>query len=76
MNDFKEGQDNIKAIWYVDGSCVKVADNGVDKISVIIENGQMAGVPWFGVWNKGVLKSKHNGAHIACVEFFQTMEEG
>lgn len=63
---FFEGEE-VSAIFYPDDTCVKVGQNLVEKITVVMEYGQMAGVPWFAVWNDHKIIAKYNGAHIACV---------
>lgn len=73
-NRFKEGQE-VSKIYYPDDSYVEVGDlyeandQGleVENITVTMENGQMAGVPWFNVWVGGRIVAKHNGAHLACI---------
>ncbi|MGD2065842.1 MAG: hypothetical protein PVI43_01565 [Candidatus Bathyarchaeota archaeon] len=65
-NRFYEGQE-VEAIYYPDDSEISTNSTHVDKITVVIENGQMAGVPWFAVWKDGKIVSKHNAAHLACV---------
>ena len=63
---FKEGQEVNKIVW-PDDSEISILMERCDKITVIRENGQMAGVPWFAVWEDGKITSKHNAAHIASV---------
>ena len=46
----------------------EVGRYGVEKITVVMENGQMAGVPWFAVWKEGKIHSKWNGALLDAVE--------
>lgn len=66
-NEFYEG-DHVKVIYWPDGSMVRVGQNGVEKITVVMECGQMAGVPWFAVWKDGKIVYKHNGAMLESVE--------
>jgi len=63
---FKEGQE-VLGIVYPDDSEINIKYDHVDKITVVLEYGQMAGVPWFAVWKNGKITSKHNGAFLACV---------
>ena len=67
-NKFKEGQDDIKTLWYPDETIVKIGDR-IDKITVSIEYGQMAGVPWFCLWKDGTMVSKVNAIYVVCVDF-------
>ena len=39
----------------------------VEKITVVMESGQMAGVPWFAIWENGKIKTKCNGAFVSHV---------
>lgn len=64
MSNFKTG-DEIKAIFFPDDSVLEADKN--TKIKVILENGQMAHVPWFGVYKKGKLVWKYNAAHCIGV---------
>ena len=66
MGKFKRDQ-KIAAFYYPDDSQIVFGQNGVEKITVIMEDGQMSGVPWFAVWRDGKIDSKHNAAHIASV---------
>ncbi len=66
-SSFKEGQE-VKSITYPDDSQLCVGEFDVEKITVVMEYGQMAGVPWFAVWKDGKVVHKHNAVHIACVE--------
>lgn len=63
---FKEGQ-AVQGITHPDGSEIHVGCVGVDKITVVSEYGQMAGVPWFAVWKGDKITDKYNGAHLARV---------
>ena len=66
---FYEGQE-VQVIWFDDaeGSHFKVGEFEVEKITVVMEYGQMAGVPWFAIWKDGKINTKWNGAFIAGVE--------
>lgn len=72
MSDFIQGQE-VKTIFFNDNpngesSYIKVGKALVEKITIVMENGQMAGVPWFAVWKDGKIVSKWNGALIGGVE--------
>ena len=64
---FKEGEE-IKCIFWPDGEKCKVGSNGVERITVVMEYGQMAEVPWFAVWKDGKVKAKYNGAMLEGIE--------
>jgi hypothetical protein len=66
-DEFYEGQ-QVKKLWWPDESCHGIDNSDCDKITVVMENGQMAGVPWFAVWKDGIITTKHNAVHIASVE--------
>jgi len=63
---FTEGQE-IQAIYWDDDSFVLVGRNGIEKITVVLEYGQMAKVPWFLVWKNGKPGFKHNAALVLGV---------
>jgi len=65
--EFCTGQ-QFKALYWSDSSVV-VGENGFEKIEVVMEAGQMAGVHWFAVWKDGKLFAKHNGAMVESVLF-------
>jgi len=64
--EFKEGQEVQELFWPNEGS-VSVGRLGVEKITVVMECGQMMGVPWFAIWKNGKVTSKYNGAHLEGV---------
>lgn len=70
-NQFYEGQE-LKAIYWPDGGEAEVGKHGVEKIVVVMECGQMAGVPWFAVWRNGEINQKFNAAHTDGVELMPT----
>lgn len=59
--------EEVSEIYWPDGSRIAAGINGVTKIVVVMEYGQMAAVPWFAVWDDHKIISKHNGAHIESV---------
>ncbi len=67
--EFKQGQE-VKGLWLADKdeSYFEVGVGTTEKITVVMENGQMAGVPWFAVWRNGEIDSKWNGALVAGVK--------
>jgi len=67
MNErFYEGQE-VKSIVLYDGR-VMALSRDIEKITVVMENGQMAGVSWFAIWSNGKIKNKYNGALLESVE--------
>ena len=65
---FKENQE-VSGLFFPDTSQLDTKQSNVDKITVVMEYGQMAAVPWFAVWKDGKIISKHNGAHLSSVTF-------
>lgn len=63
---FKPGQE-IKVIYWPDDTSVVSGENEVEKITVVMENGQMALVPWFAVWVDGKVAFKHNASLVSTV---------
>jgi len=57
---FEVGQ-HLQAICWPNDVMIKVGES-CDDIVVIMEHGQMAGVPWFGVIKNGQVVSKWNAA--------------
>jgi len=66
-NEFKDGQE-VKVIYLQGGGEFKAGIPGCDRITVSMENGQMAPVPWFIVWVDGIIDSKWNGALLLGVK--------
>jgi len=62
---FLQGE-QLAGIWFEDGQILKAGEH-CDSIIVSMENGQMAGVPWFEVWKDGKLISKWNAAKVEGV---------
>ena len=69
---FEEG-DEVQALYWRPGDQVVLGRNDVEKITVVMENGQMDGVPWFAVWKNGKIVMKHNGALVESVEMKETI---
>ena len=65
--EFYDGQE-VKELWWPDESCQSVNHDNCDKITVVMECGQMARVPWFAIWKDGKVVYKHNSAHVASVK--------
>jgi len=68
-NRFKEGQ-QVSVLYFPseEEGTISIEHDNCDYITVVMENGQMAGVPWFAVWHKGKVVSKWNGALLAGVQ--------
>ena len=66
MSQFKQGQ-KLKAIYIPGGEFYRVGDADITEITVVMENGQCDGVPWFEVEINGVVVYKFNGALIEGV---------
>ena len=68
-----EGRDDILALVFCDETYFKIGDAvGTEKIVVTMESGQMAGVPWFEIWQSGKLAHLVNGAIIQSIIFKST----
>ena len=63
---FKEN-DEVYEIFFVNGGSLRRGTIGIDRITVVMENGQMDGVPWFAVWKDGKIVVKYNGAMLLSV---------
>ena len=66
-NQFMEG-DKVAALYFPDDTEVVAGEHDIEKITVVMECGQMAAVPWFAVWIDGKIDAKHNAAHVATVK--------
>jgi hypothetical protein len=66
---FQHGDENIKAIYVDSEQVIRVGECEVSKIIVIMENGQMAGVPWLAVIQCGEMTLKYNAALIQGVDY-------
>ena len=60
--------DLLEAIYFEDDQELRVGRD-CDSIIVVMENGQMAGVPWFEVWKGGKLASRWNAAKVQGVAY-------
>lgn len=65
-SDFRQGQ-KLKALFWDEGS-LTVEDNNVESITICMECGQMAGVPWATVCWIGGKINKYNLANVEGVE--------
>ena len=68
-NTFKEGQE-LKAVYLVGGTEF-ILGKGVDKITVVYEYGERAGVPWFAIWKDGQINTKWNAALVEGVSYLK-----
>ena len=60
--------DLLESIYFENDEEIRIGRD-CDSIIVVMENGQMAGVPWFEVWTNNKLKSKWNGAKVQGVSY-------
>ena len=44
-----------------------VVGGKIEKITVVMESGQMAGVAWFAIWENGNITTKCNGSFVSHV---------
>ena len=73
IHEFQQDQP-IKAIFFQDEGVLRIGENECKSITVCMENGQMAGVPWFEVIKKNGEITKWNGALIEGVELISNKE--
>lgn len=71
---FKEGQ-QLKSILLADGGSISINAN-IESITVVMENGQMAHVPWARVLYFDGRASKFNLALVEGVEEMPPQQEG
>lgn len=64
---FIHGQ-SVGAIWWGEEQGISLASESVVSITVCMEPGQMAGVPWFVVEFTNGAICKYNGAKLEGVE--------
>ncbi len=60
---FIETPDSHSHAWH------RVGENGVTRISVFDENGEMAHVPWFEVWKGNALYARVNAKYVCEVRY-------
>ena len=65
---FKDGQEVRTIFWADSVGGLQAGRNGITRITVVMENGQMAGVPWFAAWKGDTIAFKYNGAMVEGVE--------
>ena len=65
--EFYNGQ-KLYAVYYPAPNDIYFTVGGkVEKITVVMEAGEMACVPWFAIWEKGKIITKCNGAFVSHV---------
>lgn len=64
---FHRGQ-KLKALYWANGSEITVGLGTCEDIEVIMENGQMAGVPWALARHSDGIILKHNLAKVESVK--------
>jgi hypothetical protein len=62
---FEELQE-VKEVYFINGSRVTVGDNGIDKITVVLEYNNKS--IWFAGWSGNKVKWKYNGEMATCVK--------
>lgn len=67
MPRFTHGQ-LVEGLIFNENSVIRVGHKGCTSIVCSLENGQMAGVPWFDVYKGEKCISKWNGALLEGVE--------
>ena len=72
-NRFQEGQ-SIESIFFSDEGVIATGKYGCQSITVVMENGQMAGVPWFLVTYDDKPPQKYNAALVEGVCLLGTDE--
>jgi hypothetical protein len=61
---FENDQRDIKKLVFADDETVTCGSEYCDKITVVMESGEMAGVAWFACWKNDELIAKWNGKHV------------
>jgi len=74
MKTILDDKREISAIWLVvfdnlHKNVMRVGDDGITKIEVYAEYGQMAGAPWLAVYKGEHLLVRMNAAHVEGVEY-------
>lgn len=58
----------LKELWWEEGMAVRLGHNGVNRIEVILENGEMALAPtWVGVWHDDGRFIKYNLRYVSGI---------
>lgn len=70
MKEFTQGQ-KIKAIFWANGEQLISGEGTTQEIEIVMENGQMVGVPWARAIHKDGRIFKHNLALVESVETFE-----
>ena len=65
--EFYNGQE-LSAVYYPAPNDIYFVVGGkIEKITVVMESGQMAGVAWFAIWENGNITTKCNGSFVSHV---------
>jgi len=67
-NRFFEGQEVAEVHFPAPNDYYWVVGGEIETITVVMEDGQMSGVPWFAIWKNGKIHTKCNGAYVAMVK--------
>lgn len=78
--DMTDDLRTIREIWGENGNFwIKVGVNGVEKIDVYREAGQMGYVPWFAIWEKGEISQRINAQFLEGITYeivaFQSLKD-
>lgn len=63
---FRDGQE-VHALHWPNDTQIEKGVNGIERIEVVMEPGQMAQVPWFVAWGGGKPLGKYNSAFVKFV---------
>jgi hypothetical protein len=74
MNRFKEG-DEAAGLFFEDDGELSIEYANVESITCVMENGQMAGVPWFAVKYTDGSTIKWNAALLGGVKLLPKKED-
>lgn len=66
---FEQGDERVQAIYFPNDEVIRVGEVRVTKIKVVMENGQMAGVPWLAVYEGEKVTAKYNAALLEGVGY-------
>ena len=66
-----ENKQKLKTIFWSEDEKVEVGEFGCLSITVVMENGQMAPVPWFVTEMEDGSSYKYNGAHVEGIQLLK-----
>ena len=65
--EFYNGQELSGVYYPAPNDIYFVVGGKIEKITVVMESGQMAGVAWFAIWENGNITTKCNGSFVSHV---------